>query len=129
MKKILSLVAIAAMMLAMAGCAVNANTGAIVVRNDSDKAVNGLKVGTVNIGHVASGGSTTVYFFTEEDSAEVIADGFEVYSIGVTNKINLKKNYMYSLRLYQSSTDSSKYQFSIVGTEIGGQNFENMIQK
>lgn len=131
MKKLLSLVAIAAFMLAMAGCAVNANTGSITVNNLSDKAATGVKVGTVTIGYVGSGEVKTVYFFKNEDAAKVVAKDFENSNSTITkDEINLKTNYLYTFNLYQLTNDKSKYVFNVTGTEIKATgNYESLIAK
>lgn len=118
MKKIISLVAVAAMMLAMAGCAVNSSTGSITVMNSSDKDAQNIKVGSVNIGFVAKGATKTVYFFKEETDASISANGYEAYTNGLSGIVNLKFDYMYTFNLYQSTTNSN-YFYYIQGTATG----------
>lgn len=118
MNKIISLVAIAAMTLAMAGCAVNDSTGAIVVDNKSANAAKAVKVGSVTIGYVGPGEIKTVYFFKDETSAKIDFTGnFTISDSTKTGKIDLKVNYFYSLTFFNTA-GKDYYYMSGTGNNI-----------
>lgn len=102
MKRIISLVAIAAMTFAMAGCAVNASTGGITVINMTDKAVSGAKIGQVFVGYIGAGQTVDVYFSSEETAASINFTGFETQTAGLNGTIDLKKNYSYAFYLMKN---------------------------
>lgn len=115
MKKTVSLIAVALLLLAFAGCMVNKNTGAITVQNYSDKPASNVKVGNIFIGSVAPGELRTYYFFTDQSAAEISIDGFSLPTASAlfsNEAIDLKTNYLYTLELFQSSND---YLYTITG--------------
>ena len=124
MKKIIALLAVLVLLFAFfGGCAVNSTTGGITVKNNATKDASNVKVGTVNIGYIGAGQTTTVYFYSNEDSAVVSASGFDLPA-GNSGKINLKINYSYLLLLYQNSTGNY---ISMSGSKLGdGNTSENM---
>jgi hypothetical protein len=118
MKRFIVFFAIMALIIAMFGCAVNSTTGGITVLNKTSAAVNNVKVGTVNIGYIAAGATSTVYFTTLATAAQISADGFTA-SGAPTSKgtIDLKLNYLYALNLTINNTGNV---FAMNGYKVGG---------
>jgi hypothetical protein len=120
MKRFIVFFAIMALIIAMLGCAVNATTGSITVLNQTNTDASNVKVGSVSIGFVGKGQTTTIFFYKSEDSAQVSADGFVPNFASNTGKIKLKLNYSYSLSLYKSGAGANIYYISGYNTSGTG---------
>ena len=126
MKKIIALLAVLVLLFAFfGGCAVNSTTGAITVTNSSTKAISDLKIGTVNVGYIGSGSTSTVYFTSDQSSAQITATGFSPSQSSQSGKINLKVNYYYSFSFYQTSAG---YYYNGSGSKLGDANTYEAIQ-
>ena len=126
MKKIIAILAVLVVLFAFfGGCAVNSTTGGITVVNQTDKDAANVKVGTVFIGFVGKGTSTTVYFTKEESTAQVNADGFSAAPSTKKGTIDLKFNYSYTLNLTYSGAGGYEYYYGITGTKLGAKSTDS----
>jgi hypothetical protein len=122
MKRFFGLLSIFAVILSLAGCAANSTSGSITVQNKTTTAVQNAKVGSVTIGYLAAGATTTVYFYTEESGAQVSADSFSSFDKAYTGTIDLKFGYLYTLSFFNNNLGSVYY---ISGAKVGGKNTDS----
>ena len=98
------------------GCSVNSNMGSISIINSSDKDALNVKIGNVNMGLVGKGVATTVYFYGNQNEAQINVDDFTPYQSNLKGIIDLKTNSMYYFNLYILN---NKYVYYCSGAEQG----------
>jgi hypothetical protein len=102
--------------LLLPSCSVNSYTGSITVSNETNLDCSNVKVGTVNVGLVGRGQTTTIYFSQAATGAIITATGFVPFPTTLSGKIDLNLDFQYYMYL-QKGTDG-KYYYTMSGERI-----------